>query len=90
MVEDDTKLPLFHGNGMNDLDQYQFLCEEVQSVGQSTNDDVKKGQLATTLWDHAVNWQMKFIQVRKGTPTKNLYDVRRGLVGEFQKPKSKA
>ena len=29
----------------------------------TTEEDVKKGQLATTLWVHALNWYIRFIQV---------------------------
>ena len=42
-VGDDAKLPLFHGNGTEDPEQYWFLCEYVWSVKQITDDEVKKG-----------------------------------------------
>ena len=83
----DTKLPLFHGNGTDDPEQYQFLCEAVWTIIQTTDDDVKKGQLATTLRGHALDWYMKFIQVPTGTLAKKLDEVRRGLIEEFRKPK---
>ena len=84
------KLPLFHGNKTDDPEQYWFLCEAVWIVRQDTDKDVKKGQLATTLRGRALDWYMKFIQVPMGTPTKTLDEVRRGLIEEFQKPKSGA
>ena len=47
MERDDMKLPIFHGNGTDDLKQYWFLCEAVWTSRQTTDKDVKKGQLAT-------------------------------------------
>ena len=70
MAGDDAKLPLFHGNGTDDPKQYGFLYEAVWTVRQDTDDDVNKGQLATTLQGHALDWFMKFIQVPMGKPTK--------------------
>ena len=49
MAGDNTKLPLFHGNETDDLEQYWVLCEAVWTVRHTADDDVKKGQLATTL-----------------------------------------
>ena len=72
MARDDTKLPLFHGNETDNPKQYWFLYEAVWTVRQATDDDVKKGQLGTTLWGHALNWYMKFIQVPMGTPAKTM------------------
>ena len=83
MVGDDTKLPLFHRNGTDDLEQYWFLYKVVWTVRKATDDDVKKGQLATTLWGCALDWYMKFIEVPTGTPTQTLDEVRRGLIEEF-------
>ena len=48
MVGDDVKLPLLHGNGIEDLEKYWFFCEVVWFVKQVQDDDIKKGQLATT------------------------------------------
>ena len=90
MESDDTKLPLFHGNGTNDPEQFWFLCKVVWTVRQTIDDDVKKGQLETTLRGHALYWYMKFIQVPMGTPGKTLDEVRRGLIEEFRKPKYEA
>ena len=80
MARDDTKLPLFHGNEMDDTKQYWFLYEAIWTARQATYDDVKKGQLATTLWGHVLDWYMKFIQVPMGTPAKTLDEVRKGLI----------
>ena len=90
MAGDDTKLPLFHGNGTDDPKLYFFICETVWTFRQATDDDVKKGQLETTLWGHALGWYMKFIQVPMGTPTKTLDEVKRGVIEEFWKPKYEA
>ena len=44
----DVKLPLFQGNGTGDLKQYWFLCEVAWTMKQVQDEDIKKGQLATT------------------------------------------
>ena len=77
MVGNDTKLPLFHGNGTGDPKQYWFLCEAVWIVRHTTGDEVKKCQLVTNLWGHALDWFMKFIQVPTGTPAKTLDEIRK-------------
>ena len=80
MARDDIKLLLFHGNGIDDTEQYWFLYEAVWTVWQTADDDVKKGQLETTLWGRVLDWFMKFIQVPTGNPTKILDEVQRGLI----------
>ena len=90
MVGDEVKLPIFHGNRTKDPEQYWFLCEAVWTVRQTIDDDVKKGQLATTLWGHALDWYIKFVQVSTGTSTKTLDVVRKSLIEEFRKPKYEA
>ena len=69
MVGDEDKLPLFHGNGTKDIEQYWFLCETVWTIRQTIDDDVKMGQLVTTLQGHTLDWYIKFIQSPMGTPT---------------------
>ena len=90
MAGDDMKLPLYHGNGTDDPEQYWFLCEAVWIVRQATNDDVKKGQLANTLQGRALDWFMKFIQVPQGNLVNTLDEICTGLIKEFRKPKSEA
>ena len=83
MERDDTKLPLFHGNEIDDPEHYWFLCEAIWIVRQTIDDDVKKGQPATTLRGRALYWYMKFIQVPTVTPAKTLDEDRRGLIEEL-------
>ena len=90
MAGDEKKLPLFHGNGTDDPEQHQFLCEAVWTIRQTIDDDVKKGQLVTTLWGRVLDWYMKFIQFPTGTLAKTLDEVRKGLIEELRKPKSEA
>ena len=87
MEGDNTKLPLFHRNGTDDPEQYWSLSKAVWTVRQAMDDDVKKGQLATTLRGRVLDWYMKFTQVPTRTPTKKLDEVRRGLIEEFWKLK---
>ena len=60
------------------------------NVRQTIDDDVKKGQLDTTLRGHVLDWYMKFIQVTTGTPAKKLDEVQKGLIEKFTNPKSEA
>ena len=83
MEGDDVKLPLFHGNRTEDLEKYWFLCKEVWTLRKTVDDEVKKVQLATTLWGRALDWYMKFVQVPMRTPTKKLEEVKKGLIEEF-------
>ena len=83
MVGNDVDLPLFHGNGTEDIKQYWFLCEVVWIVRQTADDDVKKVQLDTTLRGRTLDWYMKFIQVPVGTPAKILDEFRRGIIEEL-------
>ena len=46
--------------------------EAVWTIIQTTNDDVKKVQLAMNLQGRSLNWHMKFLQVPTGTPTNTL------------------
>ena len=84
------KLPIFHGNGTDDLEQYWFLCEAVWTTRQSVHDDIKRSQLATTVRGRALDWYMRFMQVLQGTLAKTLNEIREGLFEEFKKPKSEA
>ena len=54
------------------------------------DDEVKKGQLAMTLQGRALDWFMKFVQVPTRALEKTLVEVRKGIIEEFRKAKSKA
>ena len=84
------KLLIFNGNCTNDLEQYWFLCEAIWTARQTTDDDVKKSQLATTLRGHALEWFMRFTWVPQGGTAKTLDNIRIGLFEEFKKLKSEA
>ena len=47
MLGDDLKLPLFQGNGTEDLEQYWFLYEAIWTIKQVQDEDIKKGQVET-------------------------------------------
>ena len=83
-------LPMFHGNDTHDPEQYWFLCDTFWTTRKTTDDNVKKSQLETTLRGHALNWYMRFIQVLQGTIAKTLDEIQKGLLEEFKKPKSEA
>ena len=90
MASDEMKLPMFHGNRTDDLEQYWLLCEAVWTTRQIVDDDIKKSQLATTLRGRALDWYMIFMQVPQGTMTKTLNEIQERLFEEFKKPKSEA
>ena len=90
MAGDEMKLPIFHGNGTKDTEQYWFLFEVVQTARQIVGNDMKKIQLATTLRGRALDWYMRFMQLPQGTAAKTLNEIRKWLFEEFKKPKSEA
>ena len=49
MAMTDVRLPTFNGNGMEDPEQYWFLCEAVWMVCLVRGSDVKKAQMIMTL-----------------------------------------
>ena len=53
-------------------------------------DDIKRGQLVTTLRGHTLEWYMRFMQVPQGIATKTLNEIQEGLLKEFKKPKYEA
>ena len=73
------KLPIFHGNGIDDLEQYWLLCEVIWTARQTVDDIVKKRQLATTLKGRALDWYMRFMLVPQGGTVKTLNEIRKGL-----------
>ena len=87
MVSDEMKLPIFHGNGTHDPEQYWFLCEAIWTARQTIDDDVKKSRLATILRGCALEWFMRFTQVPQGGTTKTLDERYTSLFEEFKKPK---
>ena len=90
MVGNEMKLPIFHGNDIEDLEQYWFLCEVIWTARQTVDDDVKKSQLATTLKGRALEWFMRFMQVPQGGTTETLDEIQTGLFKEFKKLKFEA
>jgi len=55
MAGGEMKLPLFHGNGLEDPQQHWFLCEVVWRVRQVVDADMKAAQVVTTFRDCALN-----------------------------------
>jgi len=61
MAGGEMKLPIFHGNGLEDPQQHWFLCEVVWRVKQVIDANMKAAQLVTTFRDHALSWYIKFL-----------------------------
>lgn len=83
MAGGEMKLPVFHGNGLEDPQQHWFLSEIVWRVKQVIDANMKVAQLATTFRDRALSWYMKF----SGGQNKTLDEIQIALIIEFKKPK---
>ena len=81
---DEMRLPTFRGDGFEDPEQHQFLCEDVWSIKNITDEAIKRAQFSTTLRDRALSWYMKFVQ---GATPKPLNVINTLLIFEFKKPK---
>ena len=54
-MDDDMKLLVFKGIGLEDFEQHWFLCEAIRNVKQVIDDDIKMAQLTTTFRDKVLN-----------------------------------
>ena len=86
--EDSTlKLPVFHGNGKEDLEQHWFVYKFILLVKKIVDNHVKIALLETTFRDHALVWYMKF---KSTTPTgvgRTMIEIQQEFFKEFWKPK---
>ena len=53
-MADEMRLPIFRGDGSEDIDQHWFLCEAVWNIKNVTGEAVKR--------DHTLSWYMKLVQ----------------------------
>jgi hypothetical protein len=82
------RLPNFRGDGSEDHDQHWFLCQDVWSINNVTNEAIKQSYFSTTLRDRALRWYMNLVQ---GTAQpKPLNKIKNVLVAKFKKPKSES
>jgi hypothetical protein len=84
----EMRLPIFRGDGFEDLDQHCFLCEAAWNIKIVTDEDVKRTQFSTTLQDRALSWYMKLVQGL--AQPKLLNEIKNALIVEFKKPKSES
>ena len=89
MDGNDTKLPIFNANGLEDPEKHWFLCEVVWTRWQVQDEAIKKEHMITTPRGHAY-WYMKFFVVPIGIAQKILDKIWVGLIDEFINPKSKS
>jgi hypothetical protein len=59
-MEDEMRLPIFRGDGSEDLDQHWFLCEVVWSIKQVNDEAVKRDQFSTTFQETQVRVTMHY------------------------------
>jgi hypothetical protein len=87
-MADEMRLPIFRGDGSEDLDHHRFLCEAVWSIKNVTDKAVKRNQFNTTLRDRVLSWYMKLVQGL--AQPKPLNEINNTLIAEFKKPKSES
>jgi hypothetical protein len=87
-MADETRLPIFRGDGFEDPDQHWFLCEAVWNIKSVTYEAIKRTQFNTTLRDHALSWYMKLVQGL--AQPKPLNEIKNVLIAEFKKHKSES
>ena len=85
-MNDDIKLPVFKGTGLEDPEQFWFLCEAVWTAKSIMDQDTKRVQLVTSFRDRALTWFMKF----SSTQNHALPDIKATMIKEFKKPKSES
>ena len=68
MSRGDIKLPIFNGNGLEDLDKNWILCEVVWTMRQVWDEAIKRAKMITTFRGRALDWYMKFYVVLVGIP----------------------
>ena len=85
-VNDDIKLPVFKGTGSEDPEQFWFLCEAVWTAKNIMDQNTRRAQLVTSFRDRDLTWFMKFFS----TQNYILADIKKAMIKEFKKPKSKS
>ena len=85
-MENDIKIPVFRGTGLEDPNQHWFLCEAMWNVKQVTDNNVKMAQLTTTFRDKSLNWFMKYTDGQ----TRTFAEEKVVLTAKFKKPKSES
>jgi hypothetical protein len=87
-MADETRLPIFKGDGSEDSGEHWFLCKAVWSIKQVIDEAVKRAQFSNTLRDCALRWYMKF--VKASVHPKALNDIKTVLSAKFKKPNSES
>lgn len=77
------KLPLFHANGKEYLEQHWLVCKENWSVKQIANNHKKIALLETTFRDHMLAWYMKFKSIAPIGVGRKLIEICQALFKEF-------
>jgi hypothetical protein len=87
-MEDEMRLPIFKGDGSENIDQNWFLCEAVWNIKSITDEAIKRTQFNTTLRDRTLSWYMKLVQGL--AQPKPLNEIKNVLIAEFKKPNSES
>jgi hypothetical protein len=81
-VDPTLRMLAFHGEGTKDPEKHLLICDTIWTVNIV--------QLEMTFRDHALLWYMKYQIMTLAGQTRTLAEVRKDLLKEFQKPKSKS
>jgi hypothetical protein len=87
-MPDEMRLPIFRGDGSEDIDQQWFLCDIVWNTKNVIDEAIIRTQFSTTLRDRALRWYMKLV---KGlAQPKPLNMIKNALITYFKKSKSES
>jgi hypothetical protein len=91
MNQDSTMmLPMFHGMGRDDVEQYWFTCEEIWHVKRIPDESGKIVQLKITFREKSLTWYMKYKATAPTGQERSLTKINQYMVREFHKPKSES
>jgi hypothetical protein len=92
MVNEDStlRLPAFHGMERDDVEQDWFTCEDIWFVKRFMDGESNISQLETTFRNIALKWYMKYKVTALVGQIRSLTEIKRDILREFQKPKSKS
>lgn len=84
------RMLVLHGTRSEDREQPLFVYEVVWTVKQVRDVDTKITQLVTTFKDCSLLWYMKYLSSTPTGHNRTLTDIKKSLIIEFKKSKSKS
>jgi hypothetical protein len=84
------RLLVFHGTGKDDAKKHWFMSKDIWFVKRIIDEASKIVYLETTFKDRALACYMKYKEIVPAVQTRSLTEIKRCLLREFHKPKSKS